>query len=126
MSDNVVIITAIATALGFLSGLGVGGGSLLLLWLTLIVGTDPSTARLINLLFFLPSAAISCCFRWKQGVLSIKQIYPSAIGGCIGAILGSITAENLPVPILKKLFGILLVGTGIRELRYKSKKQASR
>ena len=125
MSDNLLIVTAVATVLGFLSGLGVGGGSLLLLWLTLIVGTDPSTARLINLLFFLPSAAISSWFHWKQGVLSIKQIYPAAIAGCAGAILGSITAVNLPVTTLRKLFGFLLLGTGIRELLYKPKKQAS-
>ncbi|MEF2838648.1 MAG: sulfite exporter TauE/SafE family protein [Oscillospiraceae bacterium] len=125
MASNFLIITAVATVLGILSGLGVGGGSLLLLWLTLIIGTDQETARMINLLFFLPSAAISCCFRWKQGTLCIKQILPAAIFGCIGAVLGTITTDIIPLDSLKKLFGILLIITGVRELLYKPKKQAS-
>ena len=125
MASNFLIVTAVASILGFLSGLGVGGGSLLLLWLTLVIGTDQATARLINLLFFLPSAVVSCCFRWKQGTLCIKQVLPAAVFGCIGAILGSMTSGILPLDSLKKLFGLLLIGTGIRELLYKSKKQAS-
>jgi uncharacterized membrane protein YfcA len=84
-----------------------------------------AAARGINLLFFLPSAAIACCFRWKQGTLCIKQILPAAIFGCIGAVLGTITTDIIPLDSLKKLFGLLLIGTGIRELLYKSKKQAS-
>ena len=125
MASNFLIITAVATVLGILSGLGVGGGSLLLLWLTLIIGTDQETARMINLLFFLPSAVISCFFRWKQGTLCIKLILPAAIFGCIGAVLGTITTDIIPLDSLKKLFGILLIITGVRELLYKPKKQAS-
>lgn len=125
MYDNFIITVIIAAALGFLSGLGIGGGSLLLLWLTLIVGTDPSTARFINLLFFLPSAAAACWFRWKNGNLCIKQILPAICGGCLGAVLGSITAGILPIAILRKAFGVLLMATGIRELLYKPKNQAA-
>ena len=55
-----VITLLIAALLGFLAGLGVGGGSLLILWLTLVLHTEPAQARPINLLFFLPAAAISC------------------------------------------------------------------
>lgn len=121
MANSFLIVAAVSTALGFLSGLGVGGGSLLLLWLTLIVGTTPDTARLINLLFFLPSAALSCWFRWKQGVICIKQILPIILSGCIGAVIGSIAAKVLPVNILRKLFGILLLITGTRELLHKTK-----
>lgn len=123
--DNFIITVIIAAALGFLSGLGVGGGSLLLLWLTLIVGTDPSTARFINLLFFLPSAAATCWFRWKNGNLCIKQILPAICGGCLGAVLGSFAAGILPITVLRKGFGILLIATGIRELLYKPKNQAA-
>ena len=39
--------------LGFLSGLGTGGGSLLLLWLTMVVGMPQQDARMVNLLFYL-------------------------------------------------------------------------
>ena len=43
--------------LGILTGLGTGGGSLLVLWLTLVLQFPPAQAKVINLLFFLPSAA---------------------------------------------------------------------
>ena len=79
MLDSFLCNILVSAALGFLSGLGIGGGSLLILWLTQIVGMDPLTARCINLMFFLPSALISCCFRWKQHTLNTKVILPAAI-----------------------------------------------
>lgn len=109
--------------LGFLSGLGIGGGSLLLLWLTLVVGTDAFTARVINLLFFLPAALVSCYFRWKKGTLEPKRILPAIFTGCLGAALGTWIAGTLDTRMLKKGFGILLIVTGIRELCYQQRNQ---
>jgi len=54
MLESFPVLLAIGSVLGFLAGLGVGGGSLLMLWLTLVIGTDHSVARNINLLFFIP------------------------------------------------------------------------
>ena len=64
----------IGTVLGFLSGLGVGGGSLLILWLTIIANVSQELARNINLMFFLPTALISSLFRWKKGNLQVGKI----------------------------------------------------
>ena len=110
----------IGVALGFLSGLGVGGGSLLILWLTLVMGLEHSVARNINLLFFLPSAVIATLFRWKQGSLEFKKIMPAIIAGCISAAIFSVIGKNLPVTQIQKLFGLLLITTGLRELFYRS------
>ena len=52
-----LIFLLIATLLGFLAGMGVGGGSLLLLWLTQVAMLEQTQARIINLLFFLPAAS---------------------------------------------------------------------
>ena len=52
---------------GFLSGLGVGGGSLLMLWLTTVIHMDYAVAKTVNLLFFLPTALIATLFHKKQG-----------------------------------------------------------
>lgn len=113
------------TVLGFLSGLGIGGGSLLLLWLTLVLGMETAVARQINLLFFLPSAAVACVFRWKQGVLDWKRVLPAAVTGCAGALLGTMLGKWLDTALLKKGFGILLLVTGFREIFHKPKKKAS-
>lgn len=117
-----VIPMIVGTVLGFLAGLGVGGGSLLMLWLTFVLGMDHEIARGINLLFFLPSALIAICFRWKQGVIHWKQIFPAMIAGCIAALLFSWLGSAMDMTLLKKLFGGLLIFTGLRELFYRQKK----
>lgn len=111
----------VGTVLGFFSSLGVGGGSLLVLWLTLVLDFDPGTARMLNLLFFLPSAAVSCLFRWKQGRLPLKKLLPAVMAGCLSAILFSHIGQELDIDWMRKLFGILLLITGIRELLYRPK-----
>lgn len=110
-----------ASLLGFLSGLGVGGGSLLILYLTLVLNMDAASARNINLLFFIPCALISGFFRWRQGAVDLKTLRPAIAGGCLSAILFSIISMNLDTSLLKKLFGLLLIATGLRELFYKPK-----
>lgn len=122
MLDSMPLTIIVGSVLGFLSGIGVGGGSLLILWLTLVLGMNQGDARIINLLFFIPSALIASLFRWKQGRLDIKKVLPAIIGGCISAGIFSLLGKRLDVALLKKLFGVLLLATGIRELLYKPKK----
>jgi len=123
MLESLPVILIISTALGFLAGIGVGGGSLLIIYLTLVLGMDHPQARLINLLFFLPSAIIACFFRWKQGKLDFKKVLPAIITGCIAAGICSFISSTMDIGLLKKLFGGLLILTGIRELMYKPRKQ---
>ena len=56
MLESFPVCIAVGTILGFLAGLGIGGGSLLILWLTMVLGMPQPEARFINLLFFLPAA----------------------------------------------------------------------
>ena len=122
MLDSFPLLLGVGTALGFLSGIGVGGGSLLVLWLTAVQNTPPETARSINLLFFLPAAVISSLFRWRQGNLDLKTLSSAAIAGCISAALFSWIGKMLDTELLRKGFGLLLMFTGIRELLYKKKR----
>ena len=109
----------VGAVLGFLSGLGVGGGSLLLLWLTLVAGVSQETARVMNLQFFLPCALLATAFRWKQSKPNWKLILPAAAAGILGAALGNHLGPSLDRELLKKAFGILFLLTGVRELRFK-------
>jgi len=109
----------IAVVLGFLAGLGVGGGSLLMLWLTAVVGMEHADARTINLLFFLPSALIATMFHLKQGSVDIRKLLPGILWGCIAAAIGSFIGRQADTELLKKLFGGLFLLTGIRELFYR-------
>lgn len=121
MLESLPVALIVGTLLGFLTGLGVGGGSLLILWLTLVLEMSQTAARGINLLFFLPSAAISCYLRWKQGSVTLKKILPAIFAGCAAAAVFSLISTRIDLEILKKLFGVLLLATGIRELCYRTK-----
>lgn len=119
MLNSLPVILIIGTLLGFLSGLGIGGGSLLILWLTMVLHTDPAVARSVNLLFFLPSAAVACLLRLRQGTLKVKPILPAILAGCVAAAVFSWVSTVLDVEILKKLFGAVLLAAGFREILYR-------
>ena len=114
----------IATLLGFLTGLGIGGGSLLILWLTFALGMDPQTARSVNLLFFIPSALVATIFRTRSGKLKFTPLIPAIVSGCISAALFSYLSTLLNIVVLQKLFGMILLVAGIREI-LRSKKGSS-
>lgn len=122
MLESLPAILIIGAVLGFLTGLGVGGGSLLMLWLTVVLSTDQAVARSINLLFFLPSALITCLIRSKKKELDWKAFFPAILSGCLSAILFSFFAARLDTELLKKGFGIVLLIAGARELFYRERK----
>lgn len=116
---NLLVTLTVSTLFGFLTGLGIGGGSLLILWLTLALEMPQAEARGINLLFFIPSALIACLFRKKQGTLDLKKVLPAMISGAAGAAVFSFIGSRLDTALLQKPFGILLLITGLRELFYR-------
>lgn len=119
---NPLLSIPVGIILGLLAGLGIGGGSLLILWLTLIADTPHSTARAINLMFFIVAAGTVSLFRWKKGSLDMKSILPAIISGCIAAGLCSWVGTQIDQTILQKIFGGILLVTGLRELFYRPRK----
>ena len=122
MLDSLPVILIVGTVLGFLTGLGIGGGSLLIVWLTAVLGMDTAMARSINLLFFLPGAFIAICFRKKQGAIQWKHILPAVVAGCTAAGIFSYVSTVIDTELIKKLFGGILIAAGIRELLWKKAK----
>ena len=112
----------VAIAMGFLAGMGVGGGSLLLLWLTQVTMLEQPQARIINLLFFLPAAAVATFYRRKSCQIDRKAAFSATLAGCGAAILFSCISKTIDVAMLKKLLGGLLILTGIREIFYRPRK----
>lgn len=124
MLESLRVTLFVSTALGFLSGLGIGGGSLLILWLTMVLNMPQETARSINLLFFLPAAVIACIFRVRQGSLSLRKVFPAILAGTLAAAAASFLGVITHPDILKKPFGILLLLTAVRELFYRPKSES--
>ncbi len=122
MLENFPVALLAGVILGYLAGLGVGGGSLLILWLTLILGMPQGIARLINLLFFITAAGSVSIFRFKKGILDFKKLLPAIIAGCVAAGAFAWLGTLMDTGWLRKLFGLLLLFTGLRELFYRPRK----
>ena len=105
-----------------ISAWGVGGGTLLLLVMTLFLGVDQRTAQGINLLFFLPTAISALVCHAKGGYLdkpTLKAAIPVAV---LAAALGAWLATAIDVDLLRKPFGVYLLLSGL-SLIWPSKKK---
>lgn len=107
------IFSAIAAFfIAILSGLGVGSGGLLVIWLTMIEGMSSREARGINLLFFVFSAGAALLFHLKRRQLNLKLVSYLALCAAIGTAIGSIVGSSIDSYILRKIFGAMLVLSG--------------
>ena len=94
------------------SAWGVGGGTLLLLVMTLFLGVDQRTAQGINLLFFLPTAASALVCHARGGYLdkpTLKAAVPAAV---TAALMGAWISNAIDVELLRKPFGVYLLLSG--------------
>lgn len=108
---------------GVISGMGIGGGVILIPALTLIFGFEQKVAQNINLLYFIPTAIIAIFVHSKNKTIEKQGLFKIIIFGIIGAIFGSIIAINLNGEILRKIFGWFLLIMGISEILKKEKGQ---
>lgn len=116
MDISFIIALLAGLATGILSAFGIGGGTLLLLWMTLFAGVEQHTAQGINLLYFLPTAAIALPAHIKNGFIDKKTALPAIAAGLIGTGLAAWAATALDVQLLRRCFGGYLLLIGIREL----------
>lgn len=98
---------------GILSAWGIGGGTLLLLVMSLFLGVDQITAQGINLLYFLPTAAMALVQHRKNGLLDMPVLGGAIPWGLPAAALGAFLATAADVAALKKPFGVFLLVAGL-------------
>ena len=96
-----------------ISAWGVGGGTLLLLVMSLFLGVDQITAQGINLLYFLPTAAMALVQHRKNGLLDAPVLGGAIPWGLPAAALGALLATAADVAALKKPFGVFLLVAGL-------------
>ena len=107
---------------GILSGFGVGGGTLLLVWMTVFAGLDQHLAQGINLLYFLPAGLMALPAHWKNGYIHRPALLPAIAGGLACAALADWAATALDVAALRRIFGAFLILVGLSELLGKADK----
>ncbi len=101
---------------GVLSGFGVGGGTLLLIYMTAYAHVPQTQAQGINLLYFLPAAALALPAHFKNGFVEKKALLPAIAAGLVSSALAAWAATALDVALLRKCFGVFLLYIGLSEL----------
>lgn len=120
-------MTFITSIVGFLSGvigaMGLGGGGVLLIYLTAFASVEQLTAQGINLLFFLPVGLSAIIIYSIKKQIRWKTVLLMWAGGILGAVLGFFIARFIGGALLSKLFACFLIVFGISRLFLKGEKQ---
>lgn len=107
---------------GVIASMGLGGGFVLVLWLTLFADVEQRAAQGINVLFFLPIALIALIMHLKSGLVNKQLVKKCIFGGILGAAVGTFASQIIANDMLRKLYALFLLAFGLRELFAKSKK----
>ena len=102
---------------GILSAWGVGGGTLLLLVMTLILGVPQQQAAAVNLLYFLPTAAMGVIAHKRNGLLETEVLKSAIPWGTTAAAAGALAATAVDTAVLRRLFGAYLLRAAAGSLR---------
>lgn len=97
---------------GMVSGIGMGGGTVLILLLTMLMNTEQHIAQATNLIFFVPTSISAIIMNIKEKNINLNIGIKVAIFGVIGAIVGSMISNKLEVNVLRKYFGFFLAVVG--------------
>lgn len=112
-----MIITIIAGFLsGTISGMGVGGGAVLIPALTFFLDVNQHVAQCTNLYYFIPTAIVALCVHIKNKNVAFKTALPLILFGIAGSIAGSYIAVNISTKILRKIFAVFLFSMGVTQL----------
>ena len=121
MKIAIAIVVGLLTDI--LSGFGIGGGSLLILYLTAVAGMDQYTAGGINLLYFLCCAPAALISHIRHKRVEGKAVLWCTLAGVATSVAAAFVASAMNTDLLRRLFGILLLYIGVRELFCKSEKK---
>lgn len=101
---------------GIVSGMGMGGGTVLIILLSIFGGIEQHVAQATNIVFFVPAAIVSIFLNIKNKMIKWKIAVPITIFGVVGAIVGAKIALILDTQNLKKCFGVFLGLIAIYEI----------
>lgn len=121
---NYFIIFVAAFLSGLTASLGLGGGMVLLVYLTIIKSMPQLEAQGINLLFFLPIAAVSLIIHTRSHLVKWRRIIPAMILGGISAAVFSYLADIIGSEYISRAFAVILIISGAIELFKKSPKKS--
>ena len=111
---------------GIISGMGIGGGTILIPALLFLTEIDQQQAQGVNLIYFIPTAITALITHQKKGNLAWKTAKPIALLGLAGAAAGAFLAVSLESEFLRKIFGGFLFLMGLSEIFKKEKRKGEK
>ena len=116
---TVVLVLLGLAAFGLFTGaaaglLGVGGGVLLVPFLTLAVGLSQHSAEATSLVVVLPTAVAASLELRRRGVGELPTALRFGVVGAFGAVGGALLALALPGATLRVVFAVFLGLVGLR------------
>ncbi len=121
-----MVLFIIGLASGIVSGMGIGGGAILIPALVLFIRPEQHIAQSVNLLFFIPTAIIALIIHIRNKMVDIKMAAPIIFFGLVGAFFGSRLAAGMTGDSLRKWFGIFLLAMGVYEIIRKGKPEVKK
>ncbi|MCR4434653.1 MAG: sulfite exporter TauE/SafE family protein [Clostridiales bacterium] len=121
-----MILFLIGLAAGIISGMGIGGGTILIPALVIFIHPEQHIAQSVNLLFFIPTAMIALVVHIRNRNIDFKLAFPIIVLGLAGSFIGSHLAIALQASVLKRLFAVFLLFMGCYEMFRKDKKTRSK
>lgn len=106
---SLVVNLLVGVLAGVFGGMGMGGGTLLIPMLTIVLGFEQKLAQAINLISFLVMAIFSLIVHFKNGLIKTKNLWLMIIFGIIFSFLGAFLAGKINAGYLRKMFGVFLV-----------------
>ena len=101
---------------GILGAMGLGGGAVLIIYLTLFTETEQLTAQGINLLFFIPTALLAVIIYAVKKKIKWRLTVKISLWGLLGTALGMSLTNLLGGELTAKIFGGLLILMGLLEI----------
>lgn len=111
-----IILSLVSALTGITASMGLGGGFILVIYLTVFEKTAQLEAQGVNLLFFLPIAAFSLIFHAKNHLIEKKVLLPSILPEIAGVFLGVFLARTIGSDLLRKIFAGFVLLVGVREI----------
>jgi uncharacterized membrane protein YfcA len=117
-----VSLYAALVAFGFLAGavaglLGIGGGVMIIPFLTLVAGASQHQAEATSLLVILPTAIVATIVLRRKGIGDAALALRFGALGAAGGVLGALAALALPAHVLRLVFALFLAAVAVRLLR---------
>ncbi|MBL7081907.1 MAG: sulfite exporter TauE/SafE family protein [Candidatus Omnitrophica bacterium] len=113
---NILLYITLGLITGICSGfLGIGGGIIVIPVLVYFFGLTQHQAQGTTLALMIPPIGLLAALKYYyEGNVNIQIAIFVCLGFFIGGLLGAFLVTPVPEPVLRKVFGLFLIGVALK------------